>query len=120
MPNGRCRFHGGKSTGPPEGNSNARKHGIYGSVLNEEEKADWDLIEIGKLSDELKIARFQLRRALSYEPGHEYYKPDAIDKLLNTVGRLEKQHAEITAEDDSNKTPIDGFILVPYETESTD
>jgi hypothetical protein len=27
MPNGRCRMHGGKSSGAPKGNCNARKHG---------------------------------------------------------------------------------------------
>jgi len=29
MPNGRCRMHGGKSTGAPKGNRNAFKHGRY-------------------------------------------------------------------------------------------
>ena len=29
MPNGKCRMHGGKSTGAPKGNKNALKHGIY-------------------------------------------------------------------------------------------
>jgi len=29
MRNGRCRLHGGKSTGPPKGNKNAFKHGRY-------------------------------------------------------------------------------------------
>lgn len=29
MPNGRCRMHGGKSTGAPKGNMNALKHGRY-------------------------------------------------------------------------------------------
>ena len=29
MPNGRCRMHGGKSTGAPKGNKNAWKHGYY-------------------------------------------------------------------------------------------
>ncbi len=29
MKNGRCRLHGGKSTGAPLGNQNARKHGEY-------------------------------------------------------------------------------------------
>jgi hypothetical protein len=29
MPNGRCRMHGGKSTGAPKGNQNAWKHGRY-------------------------------------------------------------------------------------------
>jgi uncharacterized protein YjcR len=29
MANGRCRMHGGKSTGAPKGNKNAFKHGFY-------------------------------------------------------------------------------------------
>jgi uncharacterized protein YjcR len=29
MPNGRCRLHGGQSTGAPKGNKNALKHGRY-------------------------------------------------------------------------------------------
>lgn len=29
MKNGRCRMHGGKSTGAPMGNRNAWKHGDY-------------------------------------------------------------------------------------------
>lgn len=29
MPNGRCRLHGGLSTGAPNGNRNAVKHGRY-------------------------------------------------------------------------------------------
>lgn len=29
MANGRCRMHGGKSTGAPKGNKNAWKHGYY-------------------------------------------------------------------------------------------
>jgi uncharacterized protein YjcR len=32
MKNGRCRLHGGKSTGPPMGNQNALKHGMYSSI----------------------------------------------------------------------------------------
>ena len=29
MNNGRCRMHGGKSSGAPKGNQNALKHGNY-------------------------------------------------------------------------------------------
>jgi len=29
MPNGKCRMHGGLSTGAPKGNQNAFKHGRY-------------------------------------------------------------------------------------------
>ncbi|MFA8439313.1 phage terminase small subunit [Pueribacillus sp. YX66] len=40
MANGRCRMHGGKSTGPPpekmKGNSNARTHGLFAKYLPDE------------------------------------------------------------------------------------
>ena len=34
MTNGRCRMHGGKSTGAPKGNQNALKHGRYSNEMN--------------------------------------------------------------------------------------
>lgn len=63
MPNGRCRMHGGKSTGaPPEkmkGNQNSKKHGFFSKyipketleimgMLDEKSPADliWDQIKI--------------------------------------------------------------------------
>ena len=36
MPNGRCRMHGGKSTGAPRGNKNAWKHGAYSATAKAE------------------------------------------------------------------------------------
>lgn len=33
MPNGRCRMHGGKSTGAPKQNKNAEKHGLFAKHL---------------------------------------------------------------------------------------
>ena len=39
MPNGRCRLHGGKSTGAPKGNQNAFKHGMRSRAYTEQRKA---------------------------------------------------------------------------------
>lgn len=36
MPNGRCRMHGGKSTGAPKGNQNSKKHGFFSKYIPEE------------------------------------------------------------------------------------
>lgn len=36
MPNGRCRMHGGKSTGAPRGNQNSKKHGFFSKYIPEE------------------------------------------------------------------------------------
>lgn len=44
MANGRCRMHGGKSTGAPKANQNARTHGIYSDALAEDEKGLWEQV----------------------------------------------------------------------------
>ena len=38
MANGKCRFHGGKSTGAPRGNRNAWKHGGYSAEAQAERR----------------------------------------------------------------------------------
>ncbi|WP_172619363.1 HGGxSTG domain-containing protein [Paenibacillus alvei] len=53
LANGRCRLHGGKSTGPKDatklkGNKNALKHGLYETIwidtLTEEEQGLYDQV----------------------------------------------------------------------------
>jgi uncharacterized protein YjcR len=44
MKNGRCRMHGGMSTGAPKGNKNAFKHGYYSAEAVAERRAVRDLI----------------------------------------------------------------------------
>ena len=44
MRNGRCRMHGGKSTGAPKGNQNAFKHGRYTAVAIEERRMVRDMV----------------------------------------------------------------------------
>jgi len=36
MANGRCRMHGGSSTGPPKGNQNSKKHGFFSKHIPKE------------------------------------------------------------------------------------
>ncbi len=45
MANGRCRMHGGKSTGAPKGNQNALKHGFYTKQSTAERKYIKDLLK---------------------------------------------------------------------------
>ena len=47
---GRCKLHGGKSSGPPKGNQNAFKHGTRGQAYTERRK---QLMEILRHSREL-------------------------------------------------------------------
>lgn len=68
MANGRCRMHGGKSTGAPADNLNAAKPGsIYSQFLTDAERALLSSIELGKVDDELRLTGIRLRRALNRE-----------------------------------------------------
>lgn len=44
MANGRCRMHGGKSTGAPKGNQNAFKHGMYIAEMIKERQSFRELV----------------------------------------------------------------------------
>jgi hypothetical protein len=50
MINGRCRMHGGKSSGAPKGNQNALKHGNYTAAaqaaLREKKRETRRILEI--------------------------------------------------------------------------
>ncbi|HJP68269.1 MAG TPA: HGGxSTG domain-containing protein [Sphingomicrobium sp.] len=64
MGNGRCRVHGGKSTGPKDqsGNTNAVKHGFYSDALLPDERKLYERAEVGSLDDEIRLARVKLHR----------------------------------------------------------
>lgn len=68
MKNGRCRLHGGKSTGAP-GNKNGYKHGFYYNHLSPEEQAEWpQAAAMGSgaaaLEADLTLMRIKLARLL--------------------------------------------------------
>lgn len=96
MPNGRCHFHGGKSTGPKNqtGNQNATQHGIYARHMTEAERADFASLEMGTVDNELRLTRIQLSRALAAQAAARG-KPEldeivTRDALSITVPRSEK------------------------------
>lgn len=72
MANGRCKRHGGKSTGAKKPHSAAAEanpaytHGIYSKYYRDEEKAliDAGAIALGQVDDELRVVRVRLKRAL--------------------------------------------------------
>lgn len=67
MKNGRCRLHGGKSTGPKDKKKQPKTfktHGIYDLAMTEEERAFAASMVLGNVDEELKITRLRLRRAL--------------------------------------------------------
>lgn len=72
MKNGRCRVHGGASTGAGKNHNtakNAIKHGIYSTALLPGEDAIVGDVsgELGRVENELLITRLRLRRALAAE-----------------------------------------------------
>jgi delta 1-pyrroline-5-carboxylate dehydrogenase len=67
MPNGRCRYHGGLSTGPRPGSQNALKHGIYAKEWTEEEVEVSRHVQVSSLDDEIRLTAIRLRRALAAE-----------------------------------------------------
>jgi multidrug efflux pump subunit AcrA (membrane-fusion protein) len=115
-------MHGGKSTGAPLGNQNARQHGIYSDALSADEVEIYEAITAGDLEEELKIARLQLRRAMLAQkasggrpeldeftkhrgkgsrgkPSEEKHRArnytDVIQKLLGRIGDLEVKRAQL-------------------------
>lgn len=81
MTNGRCRMHGGKSTGAPKGNKNNLKAGgIYSQFLTDEEQIISAEMELGSLDEELKLCKIRLMRALKAE-AEQQAQVDEFNKL---------------------------------------
>jgi hypothetical protein len=89
MPNGRCHFHGGKSTGPKnqKGNQNAFKHGIFAKQWNDEEIEVSRRVQLASLDDEIRLTSVRLHRALKLE-AEAQGKPE-LDEVTNhnLIGR---------------------------------
>ena len=134
----RCKLHGGASTGGGNParpcNRNALKHGLYSDRLTDEEKALLELMPVGSLDEEIRLARVLLMRTMEAEetderllsidrvilrkPGLEAtYRPpqylEHIIRLLGRIGRLETARAallqklcdSIDASTDSENSP---------------
>lgn len=80
MANGRCRVHGGASTGAPAQNTNATKHGFYADALRPEEQVVWQRVEIGSIDDEIRLMRVKLHRLVKLSGSAEV--ADLIDSAL--------------------------------------
>lgn len=85
MGNGRCRVHGGKSTGPKNqsGNTNAVKHGFYSDALLPEERLLYERVEVGSLDDEIRLARVKLHRFVRLSGSLDLM--DMVDGALEIV-----------------------------------
>lgn len=85
---GRCKFHGGASSGAPKGNQNAKKHGIYSQRSNyyndlpAEEKAWVDSLVQSMLNDapftEDNFQKFQMVREIAIDMHKKRHANDYI------------------------------------------
>jgi len=73
MANGRCRMHGGKSTGPPRGNKNSVKTGEYETIwldaLDDEERVLFYSVQtevLKQLDQEIRLLELRERRMLGH------------------------------------------------------
>lgn len=85
MANGRCKRHGGKSTGaknPPHGAAVAGySHGVYSKYYRDEEKTliDAGAFRVGEVEAELTVMRIRLKRALEAREQWEREVASGVD-----------------------------------------
>jgi hypothetical protein len=102
----------------PETNQNAVKHGFYSKCYTETEREEVTRLKVGSLEEELAAARITFKRAFSVDEfekdgktRNENYRPDIIERMLMLIGRLEKQHAEISVDDPQGEFSQDDEFL---------
>ena len=120
MPNGRCKNHGGKSTGPknPVANTRSKNFGIYSSSLTEDEKNIE--FELGNVDAELEIARLHLKRSLDakakYDDAAKHSSDDMDESALQLVEVTRDEGTRIA---DGAEIPISSYRKVrrrpPFE-----
>ncbi len=146
MKNGRCRLHGGMSSGPPKGSANAATHGIYQKHLTDDEQDQYEAIELGAVDHELRLTRIRLARALAaenkadgqpeleeitendgggegvpYETRKRKVRDYAsiIDKLTARIESLERTRKHLDSAESSTHEII-GFEAIPYDEQAAD
>lgn len=114
MANGRCRLHGGLSTGAPKGNQNARIHGIYSKFFSEEEKQEAAQFDIDRIDDELLLCKVQLMRALKAEQEqtskNDSEKLELIAKTMQVVQEMGMDNGKKQVHQSFAKTDFGGLI----------
>ncbi|MBN6210656.1 hypothetical protein JYK21_29700 [Ralstonia pickettii] len=92
MANGRCRVHGGSSTGAPK-NTNAVKHGFYSDALLPEERDLYERVEIGSLDDEIRLARVKLHRFVRLSGSVDLM--EMVDGALSVIRKTGEQYDHV-------------------------
>lgn len=96
MLNGRCKLHGGASTGAPQGNKNATKHGFYSDALQPEERVLWERVEIGSLDDEIRLMKIKLHRLVKLSGSQDV--AELIDSALEVTRKRGEEFDHVKEE----------------------
>jgi hypothetical protein len=82
--------------GAPEGNQNARKHGFYSRVLDDDEQLDFEqAITVYGIDDEIALLRTKIKSVLRHDPENI----ELIMKALTTLAGLVRTKYNIGKED---------------------
>src|SRR5512137_345744 len=73
-----------RKRGARKGNQNARKHGFYSRVLDEEEQADFELATNTQgIDEEIALLRVKIKSLVAHDP-------DNIKLIMQALGALER------------------------------
>ena len=95
MANGRCRMHGGstKGGGAPKDNKSAVKAGsIYSKYLTDDENSFVEVVEVGDLTHEIKLAKLQVLRIQKEMQANK----DGADLELSSAQVVERDGTKTT------------------------
>ena len=94
--------------GAPLGNQNARKHGFYSKVMDEAEKADFELaMEVDGIDEEIALLRVKIKSLVQYDPHNIRFIMQAID----SIGRLIRTRFSISKNDKKGLMDAIGNVL---------
>ena len=99
MANGKCRIHGGLSTGAPKGNKNSAKPGF----MTDEELGILDQTELDNLDQEIKVYRIRLYRLLA----EEQKQKDELELKVRTTQTPVVGGLPVTAEEGEDEDLIE-------------
>ena len=114
MANGRCRMHGGKSTGAPKNNQNSVKAGaLYSSdYYTDEEKLLAEELELESIDAELRLCKIRLNRALKLE-AEQAAEAVELERIVETPALV----GGVPITDDPDVPPVQQktFVRKDYE-----
>lgn len=85
-----------KKRGAPKGNQNARKHGFYSRVLDEKERADFEMATcVEGIDGEIALLRVKIKSLVERDPENMRL----IMQAINTLERLVRTKYSIGKED---------------------